>query len=817
MNFVKKHKWLILSFLIPLIMLITFFWIMGCFNGKMILNSDMHDQYVSLFSYLKNVLHGEATFPYTFSKGLGGAMYGSFFYYLSSPLNLLVYFAKDLTIFLSILVIIKLALCSFTMNIFLSYKFKKNSFEIFVFSFIYALIGYNINYHSNIMWLDGVIMLPLILIGIDKIINNKKDLLYILTLFFAIITNYYIGYMLCIISIVYFLYSLLLKYEIKENKKKILKEIIHFIIMTALVGLMTAFILIPSGIELLNTERIYSLSSFKTINFNIFDYIAPFYIGFGNFQNPLNYLGFNVYCGLLMVPLVVLYFKNSKISKKEKRLTLIVYLILFLPITFSILNYIWHMFTIPIAFNFRYSFFASLFTIYIALKSYFNLEVNKKTLIITFILILIFSISLMFLCESVPEYYIYLKWYKIFISLIFLIVYILFLIKDKYKLTIMIVFVEVILNIAIIGRESAMLDKSIYMVEKNRLDEFSNTCDNSLRCESLINMTGNDSLFANYNGITYFLTTANKGNMKFLLNMNGIKTKRNFYYYTSLNPIFEMLTGIEYIQGRMKTNDYKVMSSIIMNGVEIYTFKNNRALSLGYMVSNKLKNFSSENSGIIYQQDLLNSMLDNNVNYYVKLNNKKIDDLEYKVLIDIESPYLYIIGPQIISINDKELTRDDAIYINDGDGGGYNILYNQYIDNSIILEFREEPDNIDVYYIDINEINKFYNEISKNQLKIIENSGNYIKGEIVNEDSGILFTTIPYEKGWTIKVNGEKVEYFKIVDGFIGIEINEGKNTIEFQYIIYGFIPSIFVSIFSFGCLVIYKILRKKKENVGVD
>lgn len=818
MKFVKKYKWNILSLIVPLIILIIFFWLMGCFSEKIILNSDMHDQYVSLFSYLKNLLHGDATFPYSFSKGLGGGMYGSFFYYLSSPLNLLVYFAKDITIFLTILVIIKLSLCSFAMNLFLSYKFKKNNIEIFVFSFIYALIGYNINYYTNIMWLDSVILLPIILIGIDKIINGKSDWTYIVTLFLAIFSNYYIGYMLCIISIIYFLYSLFLKNEIKNNKKQIIKEIRHFFLITILIGLMTSFILIPSGLELLNTERIYGLSSFKPINFNFFDYIAPFYIGFGNLQNPLNYLGFNIYCGVLMIPLVVLYFKNSKISKKEKVLTSIVYLILLLPITFTFLNYIWHMFTIPIAFNFRYSFFASLFTIYIAVKSYFNLEVNKKSLIKTFTIILIFSASLIFLCSSTPEYYLYLKWYKILLSLVFLVVYICLLLKNKYKIAVFIVFFEVILNMGVIGYESDMIKKYIYNLETERLNNFSIVCEESFRCESLIKLTGNDALFSNYNGITYFLTTANKGNMQFLLNINGIKTKRNFYSYIASNPVLEMLTGVEYIQSRMKNNDYEIVSSIVMNDVDIYTYKNSRSLSLGYIVSSKLKDFYTNEIGIFYQEKLLNYMLDNNTKYFYELNSKKINDLEYEIKIDFDSPYIYVIGPQVLTLNNEELTLNEAIYINDGDGGGYNIIYNKYLDNIITLKFRTEPDDINTYYIDIEKLDNFYSEISKNQLVVIEKVGNYIKGEILNNEKGILFTTIPYEKGWTIKVNGEKVEYFKVVDGFIGIELNQGKYLIELEYSIYGLKPGIIISIFAMIGIVCYQIfLKQKRKNAGVD
>ena len=105
LNFFKKYKNYILAFLIPLFIYTLFFFIKGCFFENTMINADMQAQYLPLFEYLRDVLHGEADFPYTFSKGLGGGMYGTYFYYLSNPLNLLVYFFENVPLFLNILLL----------------------------------------------------------------------------------------------------------------------------------------------------------------------------------------------------------------------------------------------------------------------------------------------------------------------------------------------------------------------------------------------------------------------------------------------------------------------------------------------------------------------------------------------------------------------------------------------------------------------------------------------------------------------------------------------------------------------------------------
>ena len=138
MKFLKKHKGYFLAFLIPLVIYFLFFLWKGCFTDKTILSSDMHDQYMPLFHYLRNVLHGDASFPYTFSKGLGGGMYGTLFYYFANPFNLLVYFFEDIPLFLNLLVILKLALSGLTCYTFLKYKFKDEKY-LLIFALAYAL------------------------------------------------------------------------------------------------------------------------------------------------------------------------------------------------------------------------------------------------------------------------------------------------------------------------------------------------------------------------------------------------------------------------------------------------------------------------------------------------------------------------------------------------------------------------------------------------------------------------------------------------------------------------------------------------------
>lgn len=77
-----------------------------------------------------------------------------------------------------------------------------------IFSTAYALAAYNIVYQSNLMWLDGVILLPLVMCGLHRLVKERRFLLYTVSLALAIILNYYIGFMMCLFSALVFAYYL---------------------------------------------------------------------------------------------------------------------------------------------------------------------------------------------------------------------------------------------------------------------------------------------------------------------------------------------------------------------------------------------------------------------------------------------------------------------------------------------------------------------------------------------------------------------------------------------------------------------------------
>ena len=204
MKIIKEKKYYIFSFLIPIVIFLiagTFFHLYP-FGDIGVLTIDGASQHPGLGSYFREVLLGNASLFYSFKGGLGYNFYSTAAYYLFSPLHVLSIFFKteNIQYFYALSVLLKFGLCGLSMFTFLKYR-TGDKFSSLLLSVCYSLMAYHILYFSNYMWIDGVIMLPLVMLGIEKLLAKESNLYYLITLSASIIFNFYIGYMTCIFAV----------------------------------------------------------------------------------------------------------------------------------------------------------------------------------------------------------------------------------------------------------------------------------------------------------------------------------------------------------------------------------------------------------------------------------------------------------------------------------------------------------------------------------------------------------------------------------------------------------------------------------------
>ena len=829
-KYFKKYLPEILTFILPiLIMLIC---CLVCkiypFGGQVLSKYDGYYQYAGFTSYYKNVLLGKESLFYSFKGLLGYNFYATSIYYMFNPTNLLCIFSTNENIleYYTFIILLRIGLSGFTMCKYLKYKFKNQSnLRYIIFSISYALMAYNVCYFFNYMYFDTVVLFPIVVLGLDKLIYERKNRLYIISLTLSIISNFYIGYMVCIFSLLYFIYNIVI-YKLDKN---IIKD---FIISSLLSGFMCMIIIIPEASELLKGKALLYASSkteyFKfNMNFlNIFYKFLP-----GSTSNyDLEYGMVNIYVSLFVIILVIKYFFNKKIYKKERITTLIFILFFLFSISFNLLDFAWQLFQKPIWYPNRYIFTFSFFLITIAMKEITNItyKTNIKEnliIIISFILLTLYPISKID-CNNG------FKIFSLIFSFLLLILYVFLIENKKAKTLLLILFLteitfNIILTFTILQIHPEIQDYKLYLNKYkdaiNKIKETENKDNNFYRIEVDFELVYNSPSLLNYNGINHFNSVRNAKTLNFLRKLGySVKHETNVKF-NNYNPYLTSLLGIKYINGSKDEMYYENVYN-----ENPYMYLNKDALSLGYMIYNK--EFKESNSSYQNTENLINSMLNTDIKRYKVIDNfngedteiKEIDNKKYvisKTSIKIEmedkaSNSMFLIPSRNISfvanysifINDEEIKdaviKQSPIFINKGDT--YKIIIKSNLS-------KTELNSLKWYQIDYDKYIETINELKKNEFNITKyNKDNHIEGNIdVNNDKNVLLLTIPYDKGWNIYVDDNKVNYDICFDSFICLDLDKGKHNIKMNYVPSGFIVGLIISSLAFIVTIIY--IRKKR------
>ena len=197
------------------------------FGDATVLRMDLYHQYGPLYSELYDRITGGNSLIYSWTSGLGNSFLGNFLNYCSSPFAIVMLICghQNMPEAIAIMMLLKAVLASVSFTYFINKSTKTVHPASIGFGLLYAFCGYFVAYSWNIMWMDAVAVFPLVMLGIEKIINEKRPVLYIIVLTYTMYTNYYMAFMVCMLSVLYFLfyyfsnYTLLERYE-KEQKKE---------------------------------------------------------------------------------------------------------------------------------------------------------------------------------------------------------------------------------------------------------------------------------------------------------------------------------------------------------------------------------------------------------------------------------------------------------------------------------------------------------------------------------------------------------------------------------------------------------------------
>ncbi len=391
----KKGVWkfYLISFLLPVVAQLIAYAVGGYFpfGDKTVLAWDLDKQYISYFSWFVRVLKGNSidTLLYSFSISYGGATIGLLGYYLLSPFNLLLLLfpIKWLPVGVSFVLICKISCCGLTMFFFLSNRFGRKGYSECLFATMYAMMGYTITQQVNLMWLDGVILLPVILLWVYDLVQGKTRRAFPFLVALALITNFYIAYMVMIFAVLYFCAEWVIAHGFDAWRMCLWKLCELAVLM--LIGLaMSAVVILPVLGEISNVGRggaggiVETLQLIFQINWKSLLLPLKEMLGAYDATDLANGLP-NIFISLLGMAFFVLYLLDGRQPRREKAaygMLMVVMLFSFLSVG---VNQIWHGFTYTSGSNYRYSFCASFIMVLTAYLEYRLLKEHGKRIHVT--------------------------------------------------------------------------------------------------------------------------------------------------------------------------------------------------------------------------------------------------------------------------------------------------------------------------------------------------------------------------------------------------------------------------------------------------
>lgn len=885
-SFIQNNKFILLSGLSAffIIMVVYFCFSIIPFGDKTIYRMDLYHQYGPLFSELYDRITTGESLLYSWNSGLGSSFIGNFYNYLSSPFSILVLIFGHENTFEAVaaMIAIKSILSAMSISYYLKKSNKFDGPQLIAFGIMYAFSAYFIAYYWNVMWIDSMYLLPLIVLGIEAIINEGKCGKYIIFLTLGILTNYYIGFMLCIFSCLYFLYYYFSSYDKFNEKTKVLnnngkkysllgksfffQSSLRFALSSLSVGIILAFMLLPVAYVLSSSSATSGShpTDLKSY-FNIFDFLAnhlaslePTIRSSGEDVLP------NVYCGMLTIILIPLYIFSDKISSKEKIATSILLGIMYFSFNINIANYLWHGLHFPNDLPYRQSFMYSFILITIAYKAFMNLKyVNKKQILSVGICIIAFIILTQKLgSKNVDDT-------AVFLSIIYTFAFtmILGLIQSKknqaYALSL-------ILSCTAIS-ETIIANTDHYVANQNKtnytedyecfkeIQSIVDEKDDSLFYRSELSdlRTRMDPCWYDYNGVSVFSSMAYESvaNMQKSIGLYG--NKINSFTYNPQTPVYNSFFGIKYIFDRHSLISESDFYSSIASNETYNAYKNNYNLNLAFPVSDDILTWDSSlytnpvdsqqelfavTTGIDgiyirhYDYDIISSNL-NDITVDDKLMSNftltKIDNTaEASATATItaqsnEHIYVYLYSRNLddVSVYSPKISTTMTVR----DGYILDLGYHDADDKiSITMPLKDDATNANVdfvvFTIDNNKFVDGYNTLKNGQIEYTSFNDTIIEGTFIANDDEILFTSIPYDKGWNVYVDGQKVsedDIVRISDALLGVKVNSGEHTIKLEYAIPGLNIAYIISVVFIVFLILAFILKKKNlfifKNMKTD
>lgn len=773
------------------------------FGDQTLLVVDSVHQYLSFFMELKEKLGQGDSLLYSFSGGLGFDFWGTVAYYLASPFNIFLVFVPESHVadFMDFLIWFKTVAAG---GLFAWYLSKRHhSYFSIVFGSAFALSNFLIAYDYNIMWLDSIAVLPLIMYGIDQIVKKGKGKFFMFSLAYSLWCNYYISFMICIFCCMYFIIRWVA--ESPLSWRQTLHRIRCFTLSAVTAACLAAVILLPAFIGLTQTQslgdapKITGVEWYLTIKDIITNHLflsEP--VTVSSSQDALN-----VYCGIFIILLAFMYLFTKKIRLRERVAHFC--LVVFFLVSFSLnwLNFIWHGFHVQNGLPNRFAFLYIALLIVIAYDALIC-SGNRGWIAASFGMLIPFGLCAYLVINGSSEDNIYL-------TMLLIVLYFVFLTGYRKRiipiLLALLMIVEISLNAFWVFQERGTTGRDFYVWVRETYQELVPDNGGFFRSEIDYQQMRNFSLYAGGNSIVLFNSTM-KENITDFMGALGLEARMNKTGYSGATKLINDILGIRYFltpnSEASSLNGFHCVGE--KEGVAL--FENDQALSVGFIVSDKIKEWDIDNGDPLEVQNQFVELATGISGLYEKVDDLKLDNENYDIKIPKEMQVILYLEDDankiILKAPEYHKSMDNytnILYPMDGEGTA-----------KLSLELKDSQEYVKakLYKCMDEKYEQVIECLAGQQLENVKEIKSGLKGEITVDEAGTLLLTIPFDQSWEITCKGEPVDYFSVGNALIGIHLEKGEYTIQIIYAPVSVMLGAAVSFVTAGLLFIWLLKRKK-------
>ena len=809
--------------------------------------NDANIQYLDLFAGLKNALEGGYSSWYSFAKGLGGNLFADFSYYLASPLNLLVVFFKktELHSFLDILIALKLSLAAFTMSIFLckrTHNKLRGSYNVML-SASYALSSYCIAQSSNVMWLDGVYTLPLMLWGVYQCIWDRNSFLLTFATALSIVFNWYTGAVNCLFTAIWGGLELYLYYDDYQASVKVCLVRFAHLALCGICGVLIGFVIICPTLSVLQD------STRGHINLRLLK------LGFNG--NPVTALTNNVigakssreqvalFCGSFAWLGLLGYFAERGSSRQKTALAVMLIGV--------VLSFYWQwMFAIfslmkdATSYWFRYA-YIGVFTVIFISAQYYQLPEEERDFSKLLRVAGIWSLFLLLFNKEKTGHD--LSLITMTASSCLFLVYA-FILYRKLKRSCWASYVVMLLLCAV-GVELGYNAEQLFKDYKSRGGEVLRFQHYQREEQALIddlkkkdvgfyrisqtrgrfvhgnNLTAyyNDPLNFNYRSLSVYTSSPDDA-QRHLLHKFGyrINGENMNIVNTCILPADSFL-GVKYVLSHLRFNGLEQVSDIQARNDKV-VYLNPNALPPAFLCGIEQvhsfvgRGFSGGNP-FLYQNQVFKSLAKLNEDVFISLP-VKTKKGKTRVNYELELPagdYIYYgniawktQNPSSIYVNGKFVTAYSRwtapsvfhIPVGEGDRKTQIVLH---------MARDEMPAFVQFYALDIKALERLSKTIQAQKADHFAAEDGHVVAKVHGTKGQVLFTLIPYNKGWKITRNGAVIKPMLFEDCLIMVPLVEGENRIEMVFSLPGAKWGIIGSVIGIVMLICFCLLTRSGRS----